>query len=160
MTGNAGVFISHTENDRRFAEALSRALAARGFDATGLTGRLMGEADEERLREALTRAGLHVALLSDEALLSARVFFELGALRPDDVIKVTRADGGVAVFTVNAVRSYSSHKQFPTSVVYGGDLSHSTLRLITCSNFDSSIGHYVGNTVVYAHLTTIRHPSA
>ena len=79
MTGNAGVFISHTENDRRFAEALSRALAARGFDATGLTGRLMGEADEERLREALTRAGLHVALLSDEALLSARVFFELGA---------------------------------------------------------------------------------
>lgn len=85
------------------------------------------------------------------------VFFKLGALRPGNVITVTRRDHAVVTFTVNAVRSYATHGQFPTTVVYGGDLSQPTLRLITCSNFDTSIGHYVGNTVVFAHLTAIHH---
>ncbi len=90
-----------------------------------------------------------------DSVYGPSVFFRLGALRPGDQIKVTRADHSVVHFTVNAVRSYTSHGQFPTIAVYGGDLSHSTLRLITCSNFNDSIGHYVGNTVVFAHLTSV-----
>ncbi|HEX2856599.1 MAG TPA: class F sortase [Propionibacteriaceae bacterium] len=80
------------------------------------------------------------------------VFLRLGALNPGDRITVTRADGSVARFVVDAVRAYPSHDAFPTQLVYGGDLSQPTLRLITCSNFDRSIGHYVGNTIVFAHL--------
>ncbi len=87
-----------------------------------------------------------------DSVYGPSVFFQLGALRPGDTIKVSRADHSVVTFTVNAVRSYATHDQFPTAAVYGADLAHSTLRLITCSNFDDSTGHYAGNTVVFAHL--------
>lgn len=81
------------------------------------------------------------------------VFFRLGNLRPGDTIRVTRRDRSVAVFTVNAVRDYEK-TAFPTSLVYGGpDLATPQLRLITCSDFDASIGHHLGNAVVFAHLT-------
>ncbi len=83
------------------------------------------------------------------------VFFKLGDVRPGDHIRVTRKDGVTAVFTVNAVRDFKK-KSFPTSVVYGGDLSTPQLRLITCSDFDRSIRHHVGNEVVFAHLTKTR----
>jgi len=85
------------------------------------------------------------------------VFLRLGSLSPGDKIKIGRADGTTAVFTVNAVRDYTSHSSFPTDLVYGGDLSSPTLRIITCSNFDQKIGHYVGNTIVFAHLTAVHH---
>jgi len=87
------------------------------------------------------------------------VFFKLGALRPGDTVRVTREDKSVATFAVNAVRSYPTDAAFPTEVVYGGDLGRPTLRLITCSNFDDSTGHYRGNTVVYAHRTAFHHPN-
>ena len=82
------------------------------------------------------------------------VFLKLGALRPGDKIRITRADGSVVVFSVDAVRAYPTHDDFPTQLVYGGDLSEPTLRMITCSNFDQNTGHYVGNTIVFAHLTS------
>jgi sortase (surface protein transpeptidase) len=85
------------------------------------------------------------------------VFYQLGAMRPGNAIRITRKDGSVAIFTVNAVRSYPSHAAFPTTAVYGADLAHPTLRLITCSNFDTATGHYVGNTVVFAHLIKLSH---
>jgi sortase (surface protein transpeptidase) len=85
------------------------------------------------------------------------VFFRLGDVRPGDRIRVTRKDGVTVVFTVNAVRDFKK-KSFPTSVVYGGDLSTPQLRLITCSDFDRSIRHHVGNEVVFAHLTRTRRP--
>ena len=53
----------------------------------------------------------------------------------------------------SSIRAYPSHTDFPTQLVYGGDLGQPTVRLITCSNFDRGIGHYVGNTIVFAHLT-------
>ena len=81
------------------------------------------------------------------------VFLHLGALTPGDLIKVVRADQSVAVFTVDGVRAYKSHGDFPTDLVYSGDLNRATLRIITCSNFDHDTGHYVGNTIVFAHLT-------
>lgn len=81
------------------------------------------------------------------------VFFELGKVRPGDKVRVTRADGVVAVFTVSAVRDYAK-KKFPTDTVYGAkDLSRPALRLITCSDFDSSLRTHVGNTVVFAELS-------
>jgi LPXTG-site transpeptidase (sortase) family protein len=84
------------------------------------------------------------------------VFFRLGAVHPGDVIRVERQDGSTMVFKVNAVRDYLKSK-FPTAVVYGGDLSAPTLRLITCSDFDEAIHHHVGNEVVYSHLVRVVH---
>jgi sortase (surface protein transpeptidase) len=83
------------------------------------------------------------------------VFFKLGDVRPGDRIVVTRKDGVTVIFTVDAVRDFKK-ASFPTSVVYGGDLGTPQLRLITCSDFDRSIRHHVGNEVVFAHLTRTR----
>ncbi len=86
------------------------------------------------------------------------VFFELGKVRPGNKILVTRADGVRVTFTVDAIRDYKK-ADFPTEVVYGAkDLSKPQLRLITCSQFDPSIRHHVGNAVVFAHLTDIHRP--
>ncbi len=84
------------------------------------------------------------------------VFFDLGDIRPGDTIIIKRHDGRTVTFTVNAVREY--HKDaFPTRDVYGsGDLSKSEIRLITCSDFDKSIRHHVGNLIVFAHLTSVQ----
>ncbi len=81
------------------------------------------------------------------------VFFRLGDVRPHDTVRVLRRDGVTAVFTVDAVRDFQK-RSFPTSVVYGGDLHTPQLRLITCSDFDATIRHHVGNEVVFAHLTS------
>ena len=91
-----------------------------------------------------------------DTLQGPSIFFRLGALVPGDKVEITRADHTTAVFTVNAVRSYASHADFPQTQIFGADLSVPTLRLITCSNFDQTIGHYVGNTVVFAHLTAVQ----
>ena len=84
------------------------------------------------------------------------VFFELGKLRPGAKVLVTRTDGVVAVFKVNAVRNYDKAR-FPTDTVYGAkDLSLPALRLITCSNFDSALRTHTGNAVVFAELVSTR----
>jgi sortase (surface protein transpeptidase) len=95
-----------------------------------------------------------------DSVYGPSVFYRLGALTLGNTIRVTRKDGSVATFTVNAVRSYPTHQEFPTTAVYGADLAHSTLRLITCGNFDDSTGHYLGNTVVFARLTAVHHVTA
>lgn len=84
------------------------------------------------------------------------VFYRLAALEPGDSIRVERADGSTVEFEVDRVRSYADDKRFPTELVYGGDLSRPSLRLITCANFNDDTGHYAGNTVVYANRTTVR----
>ncbi|SFF59318.1 LPXTG-site transpeptidase (sortase) family protein [Actinacidiphila alni] len=80
------------------------------------------------------------------------VFYRLGALKPHEQIRVTRADHKVAVFTVDAVRSYEK-ADFPTLDVYG-NTPDAQLRLITCSDWNTRTHSYEGNTVVYAHLST------
>jgi hypothetical protein len=83
------------------------------------------------------------------------VFYDLGNVRPGNKIHIVRADGVETVFTVNAVRDFKK-SEFPTTLVYGAkDLSKPQLRVITCSDFDRSIGHHVGNEVVFAHLTAV-----
>nr|WP_246299467.1 class F sortase [Nocardioides panaciterrulae] len=79
------------------------------------------------------------------------VFFRLGAVKPGEIIRVWRADGIVTTFRINAVRDFSK-ASFPTQLVYGGDLSAPTLRLITCSDFNTTTHHHEGNEVVFAHL--------
>ena len=84
------------------------------------------------------------------------VFFRLGSITPGDRIRVLRSDGTRLVFTVDAVRDFKKAK-FPTKVVYGGDLGIPQLRLITCSDFDSTTHHHEGNEVVFSTLTHVSH---
>ncbi len=87
----------------------------------------------------------------DSAANGPSVFFDLGNLRPGDEVLVTRRDGTVAVFTVEAVRQYSKD-DFPTELVYG-ETDHAALRLITCGGaFDRAQRSYRDNVVVFASL--------
>jgi hypothetical protein len=80
------------------------------------------------------------------------VFFRLGQLRKGDEVRVVRADGGVARFTVDRVERYAKDR-FPTARVYGNTTNRAELRLITCGgDFDRRTGHYVDNVVAFAHL--------
>ncbi len=88
----------------------------------------------------------------DSAHDGPSVFFRLGALRPGDKVRVTRADRTVAVFTIDGLRAYPKDN-FPTRAVYG-DTTRPELRLITCGgSFDRQTGHYRSNIVAFAHLT-------
>jgi hypothetical protein len=81
------------------------------------------------------------------------VFYRLGDLRPGDKVKVERQDGSTAGFVIDRVQSYQK-AQFPTRAVYGNTTNRAELRLITCSGeYDDKLG-YLGNTVVFAHLTS------
>lgn len=82
------------------------------------------------------------------------VFFRLKDLKPGMPVRVTRSDGTVAVFAVDALRQFPKER-FPTALVYGAT-SAPTLRLITCGgSFDESVHSYRDNIVVFAHLTGI-----
>jgi hypothetical protein len=83
------------------------------------------------------------------------VFYHLGALRPGDIVEIDRADGRTAVFTVNAIEVFD-RDSFPDDLVYGhGDRPE--LRLLTCGGgFSTAAGGYLGNVVVFAHLTGYR----
>ena len=81
------------------------------------------------------------------------VFYRLGDLRPRDTIRVTRADGKVAVFAVDSVHRFVK-SAFPTQLVYG-NIDHAGLRLITCGGpFDRDTGSYRDNIVVMAKLVS------
>ncbi|WP_204052509.1 class F sortase [Microbispora siamensis] len=80
------------------------------------------------------------------------VFYDLGRMRPGDIVKVGRADGSVARFEVESVERVPK-KRFPTRRVYG-PLDHAGLRLVTCGGvFDRRSGHYTDNVILYARLT-------
>jgi hypothetical protein len=79
-------------------------------------------------------------------------FFYLGLAKPGMAVDVTRADHSVAVFTIDEVE-VALKSDFPTEQVYG-PTSYPSLRLITCGgDFDKRTHEYLGNTIVYAHLT-------
>ncbi|WP_433498612.1 class F sortase [Sphaerimonospora sp. CA-214678] len=81
------------------------------------------------------------------------VFYDLGRMRPGDIVEVGRADGSMARFVVDSVEM-APKKRFPTRRVYG-PLDHAGLRLVTCGGaFDRRIGHYADNVILYARLTT------
>ncbi|MFC8416071.1 class F sortase [Streptomyces coelicoflavus] len=82
------------------------------------------------------------------------VFYRLGALEKGAGIEVDRRDGGVAVFTVDAVEVYAADA-FPDEKVYGA-ADRPELRVITCGGPYSRSTGYQGNVVVFAHLTDSR----
>lgn len=91
----------------------------------------------------------------DSAADGPSVFFRLGEVEPGDEVSVTRADGSVAVFIVDAVHSYPKD-DFPTELVYG-DIDHAGLRILTCGGaFDDAAGHYLDNVVVFASLAEVK----
>jgi sortase (surface protein transpeptidase) len=85
----------------------------------------------------------------DSAENGPSVFYRLGALAVGDTVDVTRADGSVVTFVVDAVERYPKD-EFPTLDVYR-NTSGPELRLITCGGeFDEAASSYEDNTVVYA----------
>ena len=79
------------------------------------------------------------------------IFYRLGALRSGAKVNLARKDGSTATFVVDRVQSFAKDR-FPTALVYGST-NRAELRLITCGgSFDSKSGHYVNNTVAFAHL--------
>lgn len=82
-------------------------------------------------------------------------FYKIGTLKRGQTLSITRADGSVATFTVQGIRSYPKNR-FPTAAVYG-NLPYAGLRLITCSgDYDATRHYFPDNLVVFAQLTSVR----
>ncbi|HST82387.1 MAG TPA: class F sortase [Kineosporiaceae bacterium] len=91
----------------------------------------------------------------DSARDGPAVFYRLGLMRRGNTIKVTRADGVVAVFTVQSVVEVDK-SAFPTDAVYGPTRT-ADLRLVTCGgSFDRSRHSYRDNIIVFATLRSSR----
>lgn len=83
------------------------------------------------------------------------VFYQLGRVKPGDLINVAREDGSTVVFRVGSVRLFPK-ADFPADLVYG-PAERPQLRLVTCGGpFDRQRGGYLSNTVVTASLTAWR----
>ncbi|MFC0849222.1 class F sortase [Streptomyces noboritoensis] len=99
-------------------------------------------------------AGTALAVGHRDTRTGAAVFANIAMLRPGRLVEARRADGRVAVYTVDAVRKYDKAR-FPNEEVYG-PRNRPELRLITCGGkFDRKKG-YESNVVVFAHLTAVR----
>ncbi|WP_460463594.1 class F sortase [Arthrobacter pigmenti] len=96
----------------------------------------------------------HVNSLDD----GTGVFHRLESLQQGDEVRVRRADGFVAIFTVDKVTSYPN-ESFPTDKVYG-DIDHAGLRLITCGELNVATGEYQANTIVFASLESVDPPKS
>jgi hypothetical protein len=82
------------------------------------------------------------------------IFARLHELKPGDQVKVSRADGKTALFTVTKLEQVPKN-QFPTQAIYG-DTPDAELRLITCGgSFDRGKRSYVDNIVAFATLTGV-----
>lgn len=82
------------------------------------------------------------------------VFYGLGSLKKGNTVRVDRADGRAAVFTIHAIEVHD-RENFPDDRVYGPS-DRPELRVITCGGGFSRADGYTGNVVVYAHLTGTR----
>ncbi|MFC5664149.1 class F sortase [Kitasatospora misakiensis] len=83
------------------------------------------------------------------------VFLLLSLMLPGNKVEVQRADGTVAVFSVDAVETFAKNA-FPDQKVYG-KTPDAQLRLITCGGtYDKKRRDYLDNVVVFAHLESTR----
>lgn len=100
--------------------------------------------------------GTSVILGHVDSITGISVFFYIKTLHRGNQIKIMRANGSEAIFTVDGVQKVVK-SSFPTSDVYG-QVKYPGLRLITCGGqFDTATRQYLDDIVVYAHLTrTIR----
>ncbi len=85
------------------------------------------------------------------------VFYRLSTLKAGEAVRVFRADGKVAEFTVDDVRVLP-RDGFDARQAYGPrEPGRAELRLITCGgSFDRASGSYTANVVVSAYLTGTR----
>jgi hypothetical protein len=91
----------------------------------------------------------------DSQKVGPAVFYELGTLRPGDLVYVTLEDRDVAIFRVYAIAMYPK-AEFPTALVYRYT-RWPGLRLITCGGaFDARTRHYLSNVVVFARYIGAR----
>lgn len=83
------------------------------------------------------------------------IFARLDELDPGDEVRIDRADGRTAVFTVTRVDQIAK-TEFPTDAVYG-DTTDAQLRLITCGGeLDRERHSYRDNLIAYAALTGVQ----
>lgn len=86
-----------------------------------------------------------------DSVTAPAVFARIGELAPGDEVFVAMSDGTERVFAVGGSLQ-SSKSTFPTDDVYS-NVPTPDLRLITCAGaFDTSIGHYTDNLIVFATL--------
>jgi sortase (surface protein transpeptidase) len=77
------------------------------------------------------------------------IFIDLYRVRPGTAIRVDRADGTSAAFTITKVERVPKVR-FPTDLVYAPTLDP-TLRLVTCGgSFDRARGSYRDNVIAFA----------
>jgi len=82
------------------------------------------------------------------------IFARLNEVKPGDQVKVSRADGKTAVFTVTKLQQVAKNA-FPTTAVYG-DTAAAELRLVTCGgDFDQSKHSYADSIIAFATLTSV-----
>jgi hypothetical protein len=82
------------------------------------------------------------------------VFYALGALHKGDTIHIDRDDHRTAVFSIDSIRVFSK-SAFPDKAVYD-TTTRPEIRLITCGGgFNKAADRYLGNVVVFAHLTAV-----
>ncbi|MCB5167899.1 class F sortase [Streptomyces bambusae] len=84
------------------------------------------------------------------------VFYGLSSVAKGDAVRVVRADGVVARFTVEDVQVYE-RERFDAAKVYGPRVpGRAELRLITCGGtYDRTAKEYTANVVVSAYLTGV-----
>ncbi|MCF3961446.1 class F sortase [Streptomyces fuscigenes] len=84
------------------------------------------------------------------------VFYPLSAAKAGGKVRVTRADGSAAEFTIDDV-AVVPRKHFDAAKVYGAARgTRAELRLITCGGtFDPRTHEYTANVVVSAYLTGV-----
>ncbi|MGP4092141.1 class F sortase [Streptomyces sp. KR55] len=82
------------------------------------------------------------------------VFYRISALQPGETVRVVRADGRIAEFTVDDIQVLT-RDHFDAQQAYGVRKSgRAELRLITCGGtYDRASRSYTANVVVSAYLT-------
>lgn len=141
--------------------SIAAPVVARGLDATGAvdpppyetpdTVGWYGDGVQPGAAGAALLVG-HVDTPDDAA-----VFYGLSAAKPGGKVRVTRADGRIAEFTIDGVRVVPRDR-FDAKKVYGPrEKNRAELRLITCGGtFDREARTYSANVVVSAYLTDVR----
>ena len=100
------------------------------------------------------QVGSSVILGHVDSFTGTSVFFYLKALRKGDTVKVVRANGSTAVFSVDGVQ-VAAKAAFPTESVYG-PVKYPALHLVTCGgSFDQANHRYTDNIIVYSHLVSV-----
>lgn len=86
------------------------------------------------------------------------VFFDLGQLEPGNLVTVAMDDGSARYFEVTARQTYEKD-ELPVDVIFGKQ-GPAVLTLITCGGgFNSTIGSYDSNVVVYAFPVDVPEPA-